>query len=181
MMKMSENDKLRSLMLELDTDILPVKGGCVWCLKDSLGKIKPGGVQFAPNTITVYGDQLFADGNAARAVAQVNYMGVGETAGGKTTASNALEAQVDPRVVLDSRTRSLYPDAEDNNVVHVCTFAAGICTSVAGLIEAGLFNHLSGVDPASGYFMVAYQEGFTITKAPGDSLVGTWTVTFGAS
>lgn len=123
------------------------------------------------NTITVAGDKITADAMSDRSEILPSHIGVGTTSGGKTTASNALEAQVNPRVALDSTTQGA--GADDNDVVWVVTFGAGVGTGA--LIEAGLFNHLSAGD------MYAYQEFAAINKGAADSLVITWTCTYGAS
>lgn len=172
-----EEEKMRSFLIMHNLDKMPIKGAGLWVLKDNLDHITD--VRIVPNTITVYGDYLAANGMSDQDETFLTHMGVGETSGGKTTASNALEAQVAPRVALDSTTQSAYGDAEDNNVVYVCTFGAAVCTGA--LVEAGLFNSLAGVDAGSGEFMFAYQEFSVVNKGAADSLVGTWTVTFGAS
>lgn len=123
------------------------------------------------NTITVAGDKITADAMSDRGETLPSHMAVGIVSGGKTTASNALGSQVNPRVALDSTTQG--GGADDNDVIWVCTFGAGVGTGV--LVEAGIFNHLSAGD------MYAYQEFGAITKAAGDSLVITWTCTYGAS
>ncbi len=123
------------------------------------------------NTITVAGDKITADAMSDRGESLPSHMGVGTTSGGKTTASNALEAQVDPRVALDSTTQG--GGGDDNDVIWVCTFGAAVGTGA--LIEAGIFNHLSAGD------MYAYQEFAVINKGAADSLVITWTCTYGAS
>lgn len=123
------------------------------------------------NTITVAGDKITADAMSDRGETLPSHMGVGTTSGGKNTASNALEAQVNPRVALDSTTQGA--GADDNDVIWVCTFAAGVGTGA--LVEAGLHNHLSAGD------MYAYQEFAAINKGAADGLVITWTCTYGAS
>ena len=162
---MSNVENILPLLLRLDVDRMKIKGGCAWVLKDAHGKLKQA--VFVPNTITVTGDNATADWASDRGEPQVNWMAVGTTAGGKDTSSTALEAQAGI-VECDSRTQT------DNDVAWVGTFPAG--TGTGTLIEAGLFNIATGL---SG--MYAYQEGFTITKAAGDSLVGTWTVSYGVS
>lgn len=129
------------------------------------------GVWEYDNTITVAGDLITADAMSDRGETLPSHMGVGTTSGGKNTASNALEAQVNPRVVLDSTTQGA--GADDNDVIWVCTFGAAVGTGA--LVEAGIFNHLSAGD------MYAYQEFAVINKGAADSLVITWTCTYGAS
>lgn len=146
-----------------------MKGHVKLELFDPTGKLK--GIWEYDNTITVAGDKITADAMSDRGETLPSHMGVGTTSGGKTTASNALEAQVNPRVALDSTTQGA--GADDNDVIWVCTFAAGVGTGA--LIEAGLFNHLSAGD------MYAYQEFAAINKGAADSLVITWTCTYGAS
>lgn len=147
----------------------PIKGHLHLVLSDKNGKIKDERHFF--NTITVRHDAVVADRMAGGAAALIDYMGVGTTSGGKTTASTALEAQI-ARVQNDSNTNS--PGVDDNDVVHIATFPAG--TGTGALIEAGLFT-----DAGAGATLMAYQDFSVVNKGAGDTLTATWTVTYGAS
>lgn len=151
-------------------DFGKLKGMLRLTLFDEFGHIKD--YREVPNTITVAGDKITADAMSDRGETLPSHIGVGTTSGGKTTASNALEAQVGAnRTALDSTTQGA--GADDNDVIWVCTFGAGVGTGA--LVEAGIFNHITAGD------MYAYQEFAVINKAAGDSLVVTWTCTYGAS
>ena len=166
----TEERKIRELLIRLDTDRQPIKGGLLLVHLDPFGNIYPNGVRFSHNTITQAGDKCCADANADRGEAQFGHMAVGTTSGGKTTASNALEAEA-ARVAVDSRTQGAA--GADNDVVWIATFGAG--TGTGALVEAGLFNDASAGD------MYAYQEFSVINKGAADSLTATWTIQYGAS
>ena len=125
------------------------------------------------NTITTTMDLLVADTMSDGGEAEIGWMAVGTTSGGKSTASTALEAIIaDSNNALDSTTQGTTTD--DNDVIYVCSWAAGDGTGT--IIEAGLFNVAACT---SG--MCAYDESMDITKGAADTLEITWTVTFGAS
>ena len=132
------------------------------------GKIKD--VREIKNTWTQVGDAHVADQLSDQGNAAVGWMAVGTTSGGKSTASTTLEAEA-ARVALDSTTQGA--GAADNDVVYVGTFGAGVGTGA--LVEAGLFNAgAAGV-------MMCYTEWAVVNKGASDTLVVTWTATFGAS
>jgi len=145
-----------------------VKGHLVVELFGPDGKLKDR--REMENTITVLHDATVADRMAGGTDALIDYTGIGTTSGGKSTASTALEAQVD-RNQNDSNTQGA--GADDNDVIHVATFAAGEGTGA--LVEAGLFTG------AADNTLQAYQDFAAVNKAAGDSLVTTWTITYGAS
>lgn len=150
---------------------IPIRGHMRLELHGPDGKLKE--VRESPldgNTITVLMDATVADRMAGGVDALVDYTGIGTTSGGKSTASTQLEAQVD-RNQNDSNTQGA--GADDNDVVHVATFAAGEGTGA--LVEAGLFT---GAADAT---LCAYQEFAAVNKGAADSLTVTWTVTYGAS
>lgn len=122
------------------------------------------------NTITVLHDATVADRMAGGTNALIDYTGIGTTSGGKSTASTQLEAQT-ARVQNDSNTQGA--GADDNDVVHVATFAAGVGTGA--IVEAGLFATLATAT------LHAYQEFAAVNKGAADTLTVTWTVTYGAS
>ena len=177
-----EEAKIRKLLIKLDTDRLPIKGGLLLVHLDPFGNIYPQGVRFNPNTITEAGDKCCADANSDRSENLFGYMEVGTTSGGKTTATNDLEGPTTPRarVAVDSRTQGT--GGADNDVVWIATFPAGTPPNDPdALVEAGLFN-ATGTDPAVTYGdMYAYQEYSVINKGAADSLTATWTIQYGAS
>ena len=148
-----------------------IKGHLKLVLTGPDGKVKD--VREIPNTITVAHDELVASsmvlGEAENAL--VDWTGIGTGLNGKTSASTALVTQ-NARVQNDSNTQGAA--AADNDVVHVATFAAG--TGTGALLEAGLFT-----DTGAGATMQAFDDFAVINKGAGDSLVTTWTITYGAS
>lgn len=155
-------------MIEVAERRIPIKGHVVIELFGPDGKLKDR--REGENTITVLHDATVADRMAGGVDALIDYVGIGTTSGGKTTASTALEAQVD-RNQNDSNTQGA--GADDNDVVHVASFAAGEGTGA--LLEAGLFT---GAADAT---LNAYQEFAAVNKGAADSLTVTWTITYGAS
>jgi hypothetical protein len=147
----------------------PVKGHLRLVLTDKNGKIKDK--REYENTITVLHDATIADRMAGGTDDLIDYTGVGDATGGKSTASTALESQL-ARVQNDSNTQG--GGGDDNDVVHVSTFAAG--TGTGALVEAGLFT-----DAGAGATLNAYQDFSVINKGAGDTLTVTWTITYGAS
>ena len=150
-------------------DKYPIKGHLVIELFDPEGKLKDR--REMKNTITALHDVTVADRLAGGTDDLIDNTGIGTTSGGKSTASTALEAEV-ARVVDDSDTQGA--GAADNDVVHIATFGAGVGTGA--LLEAGLFT-----DVNPGATLQAYKEFAAVNKAAGDSLVTTWTITYGAS
>jgi hypothetical protein len=125
------------------------------------------------NIITVGMDEHVANALSDDDNAGIGWMAVGETNGGKSTASTALEALIaGSNNALDSTAQGTTTD--DNDVIYVCSWAAGDGTGT--IIEAGLFNVSACT---SG--MMAYDESMSIVKGAADTLEITWTVTFGAS
>ncbi len=167
-MKLDKNgNMIRTNCLDSYEEV-PIKGNLVMDLYNPDGTLKKH-YDFGWNTITDLHDILVADRLAGGADSLIGFTGIGTTSGGKTTASTALEAQVD-RNANDSDTQT----GATNDVVHIATFAAGEGTGA--LLEAGLFT-----DAGAGATLQAYQEFAVVNKAAGDSLVTTWTITYGAS
>lgn len=146
----------------------PVKGHLKLVLIGEDGKVKDE--REFDNTITVLHDATIADRMVGGTDALIDYTGVGTTTGGKSTASTTLEAQV-AREQNDSNTQGA--GADDNDAIHVSTFAAG--TGTGALVEAGLFT---GAADAT---LQAFQDFSVINKGAGDTLTVTWTITYGAS
>lgn len=149
-------------------DKYPIKGKLHLLLVDKNGKVKDE--REYKNTITVLHDATVANKMIGGGDSLVGFTGVGTTTGGKTTASTALEAQI-ARIANDSDTQGA--GAEDNNTIHISTFAAGVGTGA--LVEAGLFTG------AAGAVLNAYQDFAVVNKGAGDTLTVTWTITYGAS
>jgi len=125
------------------------------------------------NTLTELMDVMVADAISGGADPLITHCGLG-TGTGQTSASTNLAAVfAEDRTVVDSTTQGA--GAADNDVVIVTTFIAGVCTG--NVEEAGLFSDIDRTVAD----MKAYDD--TISKAKGadDSLVLTWTLTFGAS
>ncbi len=132
------------------------------------GKLKEE--RYVENTITQLGDVQVADQMSHQADAAIGFMGIGSTTGGKTTASTGLENS-EARVALDSTTQGA--GAADNDVVYVATFAAGVGT--AAIVEAGILRDDDNTK------LMCYADFAVVNKGAADSMVITWTLTFGAS
>ena len=146
---------------------LKIKGNVKLVLKDSTGAIKQ--VIEKPNTITELFDAHVADQLSDSGGAAIGYMGVG-TGSGQGSSDTGL-ASSSANVALDSTTQGA--GAADNDVVFVATFPAG--TATAALTEAGIFQADNNTT------LMAYDDFDVINKGASDSLVITWTITFGAS
>lgn len=130
------------------------------------GKLKL--LREGPNTVTALGDAHVADQMSDQGNAAMSHMAIG--AG--TPSATALGSELG-RVALDSTTQGTGGD--DNDVVYVATFPAG--TGTGTVTEGGIFN-----DASAGTMFVSNTSAFaSIPKGAGDSLVVTWTVTFGAT
>jgi len=144
-----------------------IKGRAHIELRGPDGEIKE--VRDIANTITELMDAQVADQMSDQTDAAIGFMSVG-TGTGQTSASVGLATLTD-RNALDSTTQGAA--AADNDVVYVATWAAGDAT--AALTEAGIMRL---DDDAS---MMTYSSFAVINKGAADSLVITWTATFGAS
>jgi len=121
------------------------------------------------NTVTELGDAHVADQMSDSGDAQLGYMSVG-TGNGQVAADVGLDTVLD-RNALDSTTQGAAGD--DNDVIFVCTWVAGDGTGA--ITEAGIFL---GDDNTS---MNYYADFAVVNKPAADSLVITWTVTYGSS
>jgi len=131
------------------------------------GKLKEE--RLIENTITELMDAQVADQMSDSGDAAIGYMSVG-TGSGQTSASVGLAVSLD-RNALDSTTQGAAGD--DNDVVYVCTWAAGDATGA--ITEAGILR----LDDNTS--MMTYADFAVVNKLAADSLVLTWTVTFGSS
>ena len=109
-------------------------------------------------------DQMSDQGQAA-----IGYMAVG-TGTGQTSASTGLATSLD-RNALDSTTQG--GGGDDNDVIYVCTWAAGDGTGA--ITEAGVMRDDDNTK------LMLYADFAAVNKLAADSLVITWTATFGAS
>jgi hypothetical protein len=129
-------------------------------LYDENGNLKDE--RFAHNAVTTAGKNAIADQIlASPSLAKMGWMAIGTGSPGATL----LGAEV-ARVAFDSKTRG------GNNIVTVvATFGAGVGTGT--ITEAGTFD----VVTANTVNMWMSASFGAITKAAGDSLVVTWTLT----
>lgn len=153
-------------MDELKSNVA-IKGHMHLQLFGSDGELKDE--RIVRNTVTELGDAHVADQMSDSGHAALGYMSVG-TGTGQGVADTGLATVLDQNA-LDSTTQGA--GAADNDVVYVCTWAAGDGTGA--ITEAGIFR-LN--DDATMNYVASFA---VINKAAGDSLVITWTVTFGAS
>jgi len=121
------------------------------------------------NTVTELGDAHVADAMSDQGEGALGYMAVG-TGSGQGAADVGLATSLD-RNALDSTTQGAGGD--DNDVIFVCTWAAGDGTGA--ITEAGI---LLGDNNTS---MNYYADFAVVNKLAADSMVITWTVTYGAS
>lgn len=121
------------------------------------------------NTVTELMDVQVADKMSAGPDAAIGYMAVG-TGSGQTSASTGLATSLD-RNALDSTTQGAGGD--DNDVIYVCTWAAGDGTGA--ITEAGVMRDDDNLK------LMLYADFLVVNKAAADTLVITWTGTFGAS
>ena len=125
------------------------------------------------NTLTELMDVMVADAIAAGPDPLITHAHLG-TGIGQGAADTNLSAHFnEARTVVDSTTQGA--GGSDNDVVIVTTFPAGICTGAVE--EAGLFSNVAQATAD----MKAYDDTISKVKAAADSLVLTWTLTFGAS
>lgn len=136
-------------------------------LFDPEGKLKDE--RIVHNTVTELGDAHVADAMSDTGEGALGYMAVG-TGSGQGAADVGLDTVLD-RNALDSTTQGAAGD--DNDVIYVCTWAAGDGTGA--ITEAGIF--LGDNNTSMNY----YADFAVVNKAAGDSVVITWTITFGAS
>lgn len=162
------NDIIRMALGKNIFDNIGMKSKVYTVLLGPDGKVKT--VRETPNTWTQLGDAHVADQYSDTGLAAVGWMAIGTTTGGKSTASIALEAEV-LRVALDSTTQGA--GADDNDVVWVATFSGA--GGPWAVVEAGLFY------AAAGNFLTVYTDWAVVNLGVADTLIVTWTGTFGAS
>jgi len=121
------------------------------------------------NTVTELMDAHVADCLSDQGDGTIDYMGLGESSG-QTSASTGLADDHD-RNALTSTTQG--SGGADNDVVYVGTWAAGDATGA--ITEAGVLRDDDNTK------LMLYADFAVINKGAADSLVITWTATFGAS
>lgn len=121
------------------------------------------------NTVTELMDAQVADAMSDQGDGSIDYMAVG-TGAGQGSADTGLATSLD-RNALDSTTQGA--GAADNDVVYVCTWAAGDGTGA--ITEAGVMRDDDDTK------LMLYADFSVVNKGAADSLVITWTATFGAS
>lgn len=136
-------------------------------LYDEQGNLKE--VRDGDNTVTEIADAHVADQMSDQGNAAIGYMAVG-TGNGQTSADVGLDASLD-RNALDSTTQG--SGGDDNDVVYVCTWSPADGTGA--ITEAGIFIDDNNAS------MCFYDDFPVVNKGASDTLVITWTVTYGDS
>lgn len=146
-------------------DLLEMRGELRVVLTDSEGRVKEDFT--VPNIVTTAGKGLIADRlKAAPAIGPVTHMAVGTSNTAAAVGDTTLSAEVS-----GSRTALTSTGVAAAVATYIATFGAGVGTGT--LQEAGLFN------ASSAGTMLCRTVFSAITKAIGDSLTITWTVTVG--
>ncbi len=146
---------------------LGLKGECLVQLFGPDGELKEE--RLIKNTVTELMDAQAADQMSDQGQAAIGYMAVG-TGSGQTSVSTGLAVSLD-RNALTSTTQGAAGD--DNDVIYVGTWAAGDGTGA--ITEAGV------IQADNNTTLMTYADFAVVNKLAADSLVITWTVTFGAS
>ena len=151
---------------------LPIKGRVDYVCRGQDGEIK--WTHHTPqNTITELHDAMVADRISGGADTLITHCHCGTGAGQGAADTNLAAPIAENRTAVDSTTQGA--GASDNDVVYVTTFPAGVCTGA--IEEAGLFSAIA-VATAD---MKCYDDTISKVKGALDSLVITWTNTYGAS
>ncbi len=162
-------------MSEIKEKAMKIRGKMEYVLYDKDGKIKQtGGCE---NTITALHDALVADRLAGGSDALFTHGHAG-TGTGQTSASTNLATHFDEaRTAVDSSTQGA--GGADNDVVVVFTLGAGVCTGTVD--EFGLFSASAQATADMKTYSDNSASGYAIPKGANDSIVVTWTITYGAS
>ena len=144
-----------------------IKGRAHLQLFGADGKLKDE--RIIENTVTELMDVQVADQMSDVGQAAIGYMAVG-TGSGQTSASVGLAISLE-RHALTSTTQGTVGD--DNDVIYVGTWGAGVGTGA--ITEAGVLE----LDDNTS--LMTYADFAVSNKLAEDTLVITWTVTFGAS
>lgn len=114
---------------------------------------------------------LLADRMAGGSDGLITHGHAGSGSGQSGTDDNLATYFDEARTALDSKTQGSGSNA--NDVVYTFTLGAGVCTG--NIEEIGLFA--SGTQATGD--MHFYDDSISKTKAAGDTLIVTWTVTYG--
>jgi len=125
------------------------------------------------NTLTELMDVLVADRLSGGSDPLCTHCHCGTGSGQGSSDTNLAAPCEENRTAVDSTTQG--EGAADNDVVIVTTFPAGVCT--ASIEEACLASNITYTTAD----MKAYDDSISKAKGALDSLVLTWTLTFGAS
>lgn len=148
-----------------------IRGKVEYELRDEFGNLKDHGL--LQNTITALHDALVADRLAGGTDALFTHGHAGTGTGQTSASTNLATPCAENRTAVTSSTQGAGGD--DNDVVVVFTLVAGVCT--ATITEIGLFSNITYTTAD----MKCYNDSISVTKAAGDSLTVTWTITYGAS
>ena len=116
---------------------------------------------------------LIADRMSGGADSLIAYGHAGTGSGQTAQSTNLATYCAEARTAITSSTQGAGNDA--NDVVFLFTLGPGVCTGT--LTEIGLFVAAAQTTAD----MQLYDDSINKSKAAGDSLVITWTVTFGTS
>jgi hypothetical protein len=151
-----------------------IKGKVEYTLLDENGHVKQQGI--CMNTITELHDALVADRLAGGSDVLFTHGHAGTGTGGTSASTNLVTPFGEARTAVTSSVQGA--GVADNDVIVTFTLGAGVCTGTVD--ELGIF---SSSNQATGD-MKCYSDnttGYAIPKGAGDSLVVTWTMTYGAS
>lgn len=107
-------------------------------------------------------ERMKNDSGDTGGLAKMSHMALGSDNTAATAADSTLGSEL-ARVAFTSAT------VTNNEIVYVATFGAGVATG--NVYEAGIFN------ASSGGVMLCHTVFGLITKAAGDSMTVTWTIT----
>ncbi len=124
------------------------------------------------NLIVAVGDAYIADCMSDRGVTMMSHMAIGDDSDPSQSCGDTILNNELVRVALDSTTQGA--GADDNDVVYIATFGAGVGTGA--IVEAGIFN--SAV--TDGGTMLCRTTFGVITKGAADTLIITWTISVGS-
>lgn len=145
-------------------DSLKLTGAVSLVLRDKDGNVKQ--TKEAKNLIVDTGLNFICDRMKDDETA-MTHMALGSGTTAAAAGDTALGSQLGSRVSLTSST------VTDNQIVYVCSFAAG--SGTGAVTEAGIFN------AASAGTMLCRVVFSTVNKSADDTLQITWTISLSAS
>jgi len=116
---------------------------------------------------------LIADHMAGGSDTLISYGHAGTGSGEDAQSTNLATPFAENRTALDSKTQG--SGTNSNDVVYTFTLGAGVCTGT--VTEIGLFLTQTYTDDN----MHFYDDSISKSKAAGDTLIVTWTVTYGTT